>query len=208
MSIITEIKVAKGKKARRHIYIDGNFVATLDEFTVYKYRIHEGLNIDLETLEQISFESEANSAFEQSVNLISKNPKTSRQMYDYLKSKGYLPRLIRHTIDKLIEYHYLDDGQYAKNFVNVYSTKYGKRKIQFLLASKGIPQQIINDTLAELDSQEDTACEYAKKYMKGKEITQQNCAKLARHLAGKGFDWAEINSALNTIKRIKDEDWN
>lgn len=47
MGVITEIKVAKGAQARRHIYIDDKFATTLDEFTVYKYRLAEGAEINL-----------------------------------------------------------------------------------------------------------------------------------------------------------------
>ena len=206
MSQITEIKVAKGKKSRRHIYLDDGFACTLDEFTVFKHKLKVGQEITITDLEQITFESEAGVAFELAVNLISKTPKTRKQIYEYLRSKGYLPKLCNNAIDKLAEYHYVDDEQFARMYANTYCGKYGKSKIRFMLASKGIPPQTIEAVIAEMSPQDDTIYEFAKKYMKNKEFDNQNYAKLCRYLSGKGFDWTEISEAIGRLKEERNED--
>lgn len=208
MSQITDIKVAKGKKARRHIYIDDGFVCTLDEFTVFKHRLNVGQEITITDLEQITFESEAGVAFELAVNLISKTPKTRKQVYDYLRGKGYLPKLCNNVIEKLAEYRYINDEEYARMYVNTYCGKYGKLKMRFMLASKGIPPQTIETVIAEMSPQDDTIYEFAKKYMKNKEFDSQNYAKLCRFLSGKGFEWTEINEAVGLLKGEANENWN
>ena len=208
MSQITDIKVAKGKKARRHIYIDDGFVCTLDEFTVFKYRLKVGQEITIADLEQITFESEAGVAFELAVNLISKTPKTRKQVYDYLRGKGYLPKLCNNVIEKLAEYRYINDEEYARMYVNTYCGRYGKSKMRFILTSRGISPQIIDVVISEMTPQADTIFEFAKKYMKNKELNNQNYAKLCRFLNGKGFEWAEINEAVGRLKREANEDWN
>ncbi len=200
MSQITEIKVAKGKKSRRHIYIDNNFACTLDEFTVFKFRLHEGQEITVSELEQITNESETGTAFELAVNLISKNPKTRKQIWEYLRGKGYLPKVCNSAIEKLIEYRYINDELYAKTYVETYCGKYGKTKMKSMLFNKGISPQIIASALVELPSQDDTILDFACKYMKNKEHNNQNFAKLCRFLAGKGFEWDEIRSAVDKIK--------
>lgn len=207
MSKITEIKVAKGAKSRRHIYIDDVFTCTLDEFSVYKYKLREGLEISIPELEQITYESEANGAFLKAVNLISRTPKTKKQMYDYLKSKGYMPKLCNHILQKLIAYRYIDDEQYATSFVNTYKAKYGKKKLQYELLGKGVSPQIIDAVLSQLEPQVDTIEHLARKYMRNKEQSPQNYAKLCRHLASKGFGWSEINAAVNKIKENNYENW-
>lgn len=207
MSQITDIKVAKGKKSRRHIYIDDNFACTLDEFTVFKYRLKVGQGITISELEQIACESEAGTAFELAVNLISKTPKTRWQIWEYLKNKGYLPKVCNISIQKLIEYRYIDDEQYAKMYVNTYAHKYGKTKMKCMLASKGVSQNIITDVLEEMPSQDEAILGFARKYMKNLEHNKQNYAKLCRFLAGKGFGWSEINSAVEKLKGENDENW-
>ncbi len=200
MSQITSILVAKGKKSRRHIYIDGEFVCTLDEFNVYKYRLKVGSEITREELEQISLESEVDTAFGLALNLISKMQKTTKQVFDYLSSKGY-PRIVCNSVvKKLQEYKYVDDEQYAKMYVATYITKYGRAKIKFMLSNKGVSSQIIENVLENAPNQDDVVIEYTKKYMQNKDWNSQNYAKLSRFLANKGFGWSEINSAIGKIK--------
>lgn len=201
MGIITDIKQAKGKKARCHIYIDNNFVCTLNEFTIFKYKIKVGQEITQQELENIAFENEASEAFELAVDLISKTQKTRKQVYDYLKSKGYLPKLCENTVDKLASYHYINDEVYAKNYVNCYLNKYGKKKMRFALQQRGIENSIIDKVLEDMQPQEDVVLGLAIKFMKNREYTQQNFEKLYRHLASKGFDWDLINNAVYQIKR-------
>ena len=77
------------------------------------------------------------------------------------------------------------------------------------LKQKGIADSIIDSALMTLDNQEEVVHSIALKYMKNKENTRENYAKLARHLASKGFEWEQINSTINKIKVQEgdDEDW-
>ena len=45
----------------------------------------------------------------------------------------------------------------------------------------------------------DGALTVAEKYMKGKERTRENKTKTYRYLAGKGYDYDDINSALDKL---------
>lgn len=205
MSQISEIKNAKGKSANKLIYIDGNFVCSLSEFAVFKHKLKEGQQISLSELEKISCESDADAAFQKSVALLSKTPKTKKQMYELWQNKGYLPAMCDMVMQKLEEYHFIDDERYATSFVNTYRSKFGKNKLQFMLTQKGVDKNIIDSALNNLDEQQDLVITLAKKYMKGKEGTAQNYAKLGRFLAGKGFVWDEINNAISEIKN--NENW-
>ena len=200
MSEITDIKIAKGRKARKHIYIDDNYACSLDEFTIFKHKLHVGQSIELKDLEEICLESEIGTAFEKTVDLISVTPKTRKQVYDNLHTKGYLPAVCNKVLDKLQEYHYIDDSQYAKYFVDTYKNKYGMKKIEYLLLQKGVKKSIIEQVLSEMDSQEEIVKQLASKYMQAREKTTQNYQKLYRHLASKGFQHETIMSAVNYLK--------
>lgn len=207
MGIITDIKEAKGKNKRQHIYIDNEFVCTLDAFTTYKNKLKVGNEISKTELEDITFESEVSSGFERAVELVSKNLKTKRQMREYLKDKGYLPRVIGAIIDKMLEYKFLNDELYAEMYVNSNISRYGTRKIKFNLEMRGIDREIIDNILENAGSQEDAVLAIALKYMKNKEQTRENLDKMCRYLAGKGFSWSEISSAMSKIKEGDCESW-
>ncbi len=200
MSVITDLKQAKGRGKRLHIYLDGEFTCTIDQFTAYKHRLKIGQEISVDILEEITLESELSSGFEKAIDLISKTPKTKKQVYDYLKEKGYLPKLCYAIVEKLCEYKYLDDEQYASMYINTYLNKYGKRKLMFNLAQKGINKQIIDNAIEEIENQNKAVELIAKKYLKNKEPTRENIEKLYRHLANKGFDWQDINAVVSKIR--------
>ena len=208
MGIITDIKIAKGNKKRQHIYIDNEFICTVDDFTAFKNHLKVGLEIDRATLEQITLESESSTAFERAIDLISNTPKTKKQIKDYLYNKGYMPAVVNSVIDKMLEYHYLDDSQYAKMYVDAYKQKFGKQKLRFNLQAKGVDKQIIDEVLDELEPQEDAVFTLAKKYLKNKEPTRENLDKLARHLVSKGFSWNDISPVISKFRSGEyDESW-
>ncbi len=208
MGIITDIKVAKGNKKRQHIYIDDEFVCTVDEFTAFKNHLKVGLEIDCAALEQITLESESSTAFERAIDLISNTPKTKKQIKDYLYGKGYLPAVVNSVVEKMLEYHYLDDVQYARMYVDAYKNKFGKQKLRFNLQAKGVSGAIVNEVLEELEPQEDAVFTLAKKYLKSKEPTRENLDKLARHLLSKGFSWSDISPVLTKLRSGEyDEGW-
>ena len=51
---LTELRRQKGKKALYSVFVDGNFVCTLDEFSIYKHKLSVGQEIDKDYIENIS----------------------------------------------------------------------------------------------------------------------------------------------------------
>ncbi len=208
MSVITDIKQAKGNKKRVHIYIDDEFVCSVDDFTAFKNKLHKGREITKAELENIVTESEQNSGFERVVDLISRTPKTQHQVRTYLKEKGYMPKTINVILAKLQDYHYLDDRRYAEIYIENNISRYGKRKIMQNLLMRGVDKDLINECLADYDNQDETVLNFALKFMKNREPTRENFDKLCRHLAGKGFDWSEISLVISKLKEGNlDESW-
>ncbi|MBQ7602638.1 MAG: RecX family transcriptional regulator [Clostridia bacterium] len=206
---LTELRKQKGKKALYSVFIDGTFVCSLDEFSIYKHKLSVGQEVDKDYIEDIQTESMQSIAFDLCLDLLSKMLKTEHQLREYLHNKGCLPKVVNNVVDKLKEYHYINDEYYAQSFVNAKMHSCGKYKLKNELKQKGIADSIIDSALMTLDNQEEVVHSIALKYMKNKENTRENYAKLARHLASKGFEWEQINSTINKIKVQEgdDEDW-
>ena len=206
---ITEIRKQKGKKDLFSVFVDGTFVCSLDEYTIYKHKLVQGSEIEKSELEEMQSESMTDFAFSSSVDLLSKMQKTEKQLRDYLYKKGYLKKVVDDVVDKLKTYKYLNDQYYAESFVRQKQGSVGKFKIKNELKLKGVSEDIINPLIEDLESQDDVLLNLANKYLKNKEKTPQNFQKLSRHLAQKGFSWDEINSVLNKIKKEGNvyEDW-
>lgn len=198
MGKITDISAQKRNKNRVSVFIDGEFVCGLDAVAAVSARIKIGDEISPSELKKIVEESEKNSAFERAVGYLSIAPRAGKEIRKYLLDKGYDIDVVVATVEKLIAYRYIDDYAYAQSYIKSKSKKYGKFRIASELKQKGIDSETISELLDE--SGEDGIVEVARKYVKSHKST--DVQKLKRFLAGRGFSWDAISSAV----RYLDED--
>lgn len=192
MGKITDIQKQKRNKTRVSIFIDGEFVCGLDEVAVASSRLKIGDVITADELKRVVEKSELNSAFERAVGYLSASPRAKKEIWRYLADKGYDKAIIEQTIAKLDAYHYTDDYLYAQSYIKSKSKKYGAFRISAELRQKGIAQEVIDELLDE--APEDNIIEIANKYLKSHKSADKQ--KLKRFLAGRGFSWDSINSAV------------
>lgn len=195
---ITKLEIQKNNKDRVNLYLDEKYYSGISLELVVREHLKVGLDIDEEYLRNLILEDEKGKALAKAIKYIGTNLKTAKQLRDYLRKKDYNPNTINYVMDKLIEYNYLDDENYARAYVLTYSTKYGKLKLKSQLKSKGVSDEIIEKYLdtANIDSIEKVAL----KYMKNREFTYENCQKLSRFLYSRGYEFDEINSLVNRLK--------
>ena len=195
---ITKIEIQKNNDERANLYLDEKFFSGISLELVVKEHLKVGMEIDESKLSELILEDEKGKALAKSVKYIGSNLKTEKQLRDYLKKKDYNPTTIDYVIDKLKEYDYLNDENFAKAYILTYSKKYGKLKLKSQLKMKGIKDSII-DSLLE-DVQSDSIDLVAKKYMKNKDLTYENLQKLMRFLYSRGYEFDDINSCVNRLK--------
>ena len=152
--------------------------------------------INEKLLDDYQLESEKSNAYNMVLKLISTRYKTQKEIYVYLQEKGYLPVVIFYVINKLNEYHFIDDEKYAESYVAHKIQKDGGLKIKQELLKKGVSEDIIDRVLEKQSGQEDVIKTLAEKYMKNKEDTKENYIKLFRYLQNKGFEYEQIKSAI------------
>ncbi|MCH5154404.1 MAG: regulatory protein RecX [Clostridiales bacterium] len=195
MGKITDIQKQKKNRTRVSIFIDGEFVCGLDEVAVASARIKVGDNITAEELKSVMEKSELNSAFERAVDYLSRAPRAKKEIKKYLSDKGYDKAIIEQTIEKLCMYHYIDDYSYAQSYIKSKSKKYGAYRLSAELKQKGIAQDVIDELLEA--APEDNIIDIARKYLRSHKSADKQ--KLKRFLAGRGFSWDSINSAVGAL---------
>ncbi len=114
-------------------------------------------------------------------------------------------KLREHTeeeIDKALtwakENNYQSDERYARNQIKFRSSKKSNKKLLYEMKSKGIDEDIINNAIEELDSEEDRIIIALEKY-KYKEMTDKLKEKAFRSLALKGFSYSAIKRAWQAV---------
>lgn len=194
---ITELKQI-GKSENYRVFLDGNYVCNLSKETLVKNKISCGMQIYKQQLEQLQFESEKIVAFERASNYLSSGLRCSKEVYDYLKTKGYMPQICEYVVQKLQGYKYLDDLEYCKQYVKSYQNKKGQKAIEYTLLQKGINNDIVKMATQDLN-QSDAVIEIAQKYIKNKEKNIKTKQSLYRYLLSRGFGYEQTSRVTNLV---------
>jgi len=207
MSEITAITPQTKDKTRCNIFLDGRFYCGMKLETVVKNRLKAGMNVTEAFLSEIQLESEKATALDKTLTYITATQKTEKQIRDYLYKKGYLKSVVEYVIEKLREYRFVDDKDYAENYAQNAATRKGKRLIKLELARKGIQKEDVESALETLETedQEEAAKNILGKYMRSKEATRENLSKGFRYLMSKGFDYDVAKKAIESFGNIDEE---
>ena len=100
----------------------------------------------------------------------------------------------RHTaldyvLEKLKEYGFVDDAEYARRYAGDAAKRKGKRLIALELRRKGVEEEKIASAVDALGGEEDAARAVFEKYMRGKPRERETLYKAFRYLLSKGFDY-------------------
>ena len=197
---ITEIKkVGKGK--RYSVYVDGAFQGAFEDEIMVKFKLKTGQELTGEELEKIKIANGDLAAFDRALGVLQRGAKTERGIADYLKGKGYPDECIARATQKLKDYGFVNDENFAEQYVSAYGLSRGRKKLKYDLLRKGVPAEIVEEKLAALsdDDQFDSCLRHAQKYMKNKDFDQKTKQKLFAHLVSKGYDFSIANSAIREV---------
>lgn len=207
MSEITSITPQIKDKTRCNIYLDGRFYCGLKFEVVVQNRLKVGMSVTEKYMNDIQLDSEKAEALDKTFTFITATAKTEKQIRDYLYKKGYLPAVVKYVLEKMRDYKYVDDLDYAQTYVENVGARKGKRAIKVDLFKKGVSKEDIESALENLqeEDQQSAAAEILNKYMRSKELTRENFAKAFRYLMGKGFDYETARRALKKFGELDDE---
>ncbi len=201
MSIITSVKIQEKDKNRCNVMVDGEFSFSLSIDLIIKYGIKKDVDIINLPIDEIKKEDSKIYALNLAVKYVSKTLKTKKQVVTYLNNKGFDYDVISFVVDKLKEYNYINDEEYAKRYLETKSNSEGKRLSDYKLMMKGIKKTDIDSARENVDiDSKESAFLIAQKKIKNKEITIENLSKVYRYLLGKGFSYEEANFAISKLK--------
>ncbi|MCL2599057.1 MAG: RecX family transcriptional regulator, partial [Firmicutes bacterium] len=199
MAMITELSMQVKNKKRVNLYLDGRFFCGLEAITVLSHNLQIGQEIEQQRLEQICEESETSVAFDKAISYLGFRMHSAFEIQEHLSKKGYLPTVVAVVLQKLKDYKYVDDLQFATLFVESYKKKFGAYRIQHLLLQKGVSESIIGQVMGDLDSEDVLQNLIQKKYKGDKR-------KLIDFLIRRGFEYDDILPKVEHFLSHLDED--
>ena len=204
MAVITKIESQKKSEDRVNIYVDEKFFMAIYKELVFTFNLKKGDIIDEENLKNILKDEMFLKAKNKALNILSRASQSEKKIREKL-SNDFEEDTIDDVVDFLSKYNFINDNELASKIVstNFNLNKYGKNKIKQNLYNKGLDKSAIDEAMNEIDS--DTEFENAlylaeKRYDRVKnEDPKKAYAKIANHLAYKGFSYDIIKSVLNKI---------
>ena len=140
-------------------------------------------------------------------------PRTEAEVRGRLKKKGYQEEEIEETIRVLLEYGYIDDFQYCREYYRYAAARdRGSLRIEAELTAKGAERRIIRAALAsirdeeggEISGEKERAQKAVQKFVRerkaeGKPFDQKFAGRLARRLSNLGYDTEIVYSVLRKV---------
>ena len=151
-----KITAKSGRNDKIHIYIDGEYLLTVDEIFWFSCGLVSGDEINEEEL--TAFEEAAGSrrAFNSALNSLDYRDHSEKEIRAKLMRK-HGAEYVDEAVEKLIELDLINDRRYAENYARELfeHKKFGKIRIKSELIAKGIASDIASETVNSLFEDEE-----------------------------------------------------
>ena len=147
------------------------------------------------------------------VKLLAAKPRSVRELRERLLEKLWTDEIIVDAvIEKLKEYKYLDDEQYAHDLAvsKLRQKPQGKRRLQQMMSQKKLDKDVVETAIVEAFEKlpEEELIERAiekRLRLKGKPGTREDTKKFYDHLLRQGFGYDLIRDKMSLVANIVDE---
>ncbi len=199
---MTITKITDVSKSRKRIEIDGEFAFVLYKGELAFYGMKEESEIREEDYQEIMTKILPKRAKLRAMNLLKSRTYTTVQLMEKLKTGGYPPQIIREAIDYVASFGYINDSQYAYDFIEYNKENKSKNRIMADLRRKGISGDMVEAAWEEAVGEDRAALEkkqiiklMEKKHFSPEDATLQESQKMMAFLYRKGF-------AIETIRNV------
>ncbi len=169
---MTVTKLQEIQKNKIRVYLDDTFAFVLYKGEVSSYHLREDAPVSEETMVEIR-ELLKKRATLRAMNLLKARPYTVKGLTGKLQDGEYPEEAVKAALSYVKGYGYLDDLQYARDYINTYRDRKNLARLKADLAGKGVPKDLVEEALEEELGDEEKSFEEEQ---------------IRRELRKKGFD--------------------
>ena len=141
------------------------------------------------------------------VRLLAARPRSVKELRERLLEKSWTDdAIVDAVIDKLSEYKYLDDEQFARNTAvsKLRQNPQGKRRLQQTMSQKKLDKDVVDAAIASAydEMPEDDLIDIAiqkRLRTRGKPETREEAKKFYDHLLRRGFGYELVRTKMNGL---------
>lgn len=205
---ITALVIQKKNKERVNVFIDHEFAFGISLNAALGLK--KGQHLSDEAIAILKNDDAIEQAYQKSLHFLSFRARSEQEINRYLQKKGADEQTIAAVIDRLRQQKYLDDADFARQWVEnrTRSKPKGKRALRHELRQKGLSDAAIEHATSEIDESE-LAWRAAQKalYRWKSQDDSVRHRKISAFLARRGFSYdvisdtiAKVNAHLNEIE--------
>ena len=200
---MTVTRIEEVTKAKCRIEVDQEFAFVLYKGELRMFHIKEGRELLPEDYQEITRKILPKRAKLRAMNLLKSRPYTEYQLSKKLKDGGYTKEIIEEALDYVKSFHYVDDRQYAMDYMEYHKEDKSRSQMFKALLTKGISQSLIQECFEEVVGEDKERLEeeqilrwISKKNFCAKNASYEETQRMQGFLYRKGFSIDAIRSVL------------
>nr|WP_255570111.1 regulatory protein RecX [Cohnella sp. CFH 77786] len=167
-------------------------------------RLLKGRRLSAEEWETLRRKEAQEEAYRAALSILERKARTSKELSDALKRKGYPADVIQSCLKRLQSRRMLDDSAYARRYTEQRAAgqRKGRRLIRQELLQRGVAKEDADKALGELDANVELEAAFAlarKKWPQWKGELRERKMKLTAFLLRRGYPNGVVRSALNRV---------
>lgn len=192
-------------KTRYKVYVDEQFAFVLYKGELSRYHVAVGEEIPEEIYKEIYQEVIVKRAKLRALHLLNDMGRTEAQLRQKLKQSDYTEEVIEEAIRYVKSFGYVNDAEYARNFIINRKEKKSRKELYLLLVQKGLNAELL-DQVFEESYDDNSSIEAIEAIMKKKRYnpetaTNAETQKILAYLTRKGFQYEDIRQVLQVSNR-------
>lgn len=204
--LVTDIKKSFPYNKLNEVYLDFEFAFALYETELKKFKIELNKELEKEFLENEIYPYLKKKALNDALKIVLRRDTTIKAVKDKLALRKYPEFAVLYASDYLLEKGFVDDLEYAKNFVkSAFNKGKGKKYVEFELIKRGIESdktELILEKYYKGSLISEVTDKKLISLIKGKERPDyKDLNKLRDYLVRQGFCYDEINEEILRVRR-------
>jgi regulatory protein len=196
---------------RVSVFIDGAFSFGISLEVALAEGVRVGEVLDAERVKSLVAKDEAGRATGSALNLLTSRPRSSQEVRTRLKQKGFAEPAIEEAMERLENWHYIDDADFARYWVENREANRprGRRLLEQELRHKGVDREVARSAIDAAEPDEFAAAlELATGKMRSYANLDPQVARrrLAGFLGRRGYGFDVIGPVLLRVFGEQDED--
>ena len=194
---ITDLKVQRRNKERVNVYLDGEFAFALP--LAEAARLQRGQHLSDEEIARLKAIDAYARARDAALRYLAVRPRSVAEVRRQLQRKGFDQSTIQQVIDRLLEWGYLNDEEFARSWVAERERfrPRGRIALRQELRNKGVSDEIIDRVLADVDPEASARAALAPRLRQWRHLEWRAFRqKATAYLARRGFSYDIIDDVV------------